>query len=282
MNFHAPVLPAETLELLAPHGGELFVDGTLGLGGHAKLILQKISPKGKLIGLDADERNLQLARENLADFPNAELLHTNFRELDKIVALNSLDGILLDLGVSSPHFDDPERGFSFKKNGPLDLRFDQSQSLTAAVILNSFLEAQIADILRNFGEIGISRKIAHQICVARRRQKFQTTADLVALVEVKSLLPQIFQALRIAVNDELGALENTLNSAPKLLKSGGRIAVIAFHSLEDRLVKNFFREQKKAGILEILTKKPIVPSPAEVQENPRSRSAKLRAAEKRS
>jgi 16S rRNA (cytosine1402-N4)-methyltransferase len=282
VNFHAPVLPAETLELLAPHGGELFVDGTLGLGGHAKLILQKISPKGKLIGLDADERNLQLARENLADFPNAELLHTNFRELDKIVALNSLDGILLDLGVSSPHFDDPERGFSFKKNGPLDLRFDQSQSLTAAVILNSFLEAQIADILRNFGEIGISRKIAHQICVARRRQKFQTTADLVALVEVKSLLPQIFQALRIAVNDELGALENTLNSAPKLLKSGGRIAVIAFHSLEDRLVKNFFREQKKAGILEILTKKPIVPSPAEVQENPRSRSAKLRAAEKRS
>lgn len=278
MNFHAPVLPTETLELLAPHGGELFVDGTLGLGGHAKLILQKISPKGKLIGLDADERNLQLARENLADFPNVELIHSNFRELDKIVALNSLDGILLDLGVSSPHFDDPERGFSFKKNGPLDLRFDQSQPLTAAIILNSFPEAQIADILRNFGEIGISRKIAHQICVARRHQKFQTTADLVALVEVKSLLPQIFQALRIAVNDELGALKNTLNSAPKLLKSGGRIAVISFHSLEDRLVKNFFREQKKAGMLEILTKKPIVPSLAEVQENPRSRSAKLRAA----
>lgn len=280
MNFHAPVLPAETLELLAPQSGELFVDGTLGLGGHAKLILQKISPKGKLIGLDADPRNLQLARENLADFPNAELIHSNFRELDKIVALNSLDGILLDLGVSSPHFDDPERGFSFKKNGPLDLRFDQSQPLTAAIILNSFLENQIADILRNYGEVGISRKIAHQICVARRRQKFQTTADLVDLVEVKSLLPQIFQALRIAVNDELGALENTLNSAPKLLKSGGRIAIISFHSLEDRLVKNFFREQKKAGMLEILTKKPIVPSPAEVQNNPRSRSAKLRAATK--
>ena len=280
MNAHSPVLPAEVVELLAPQKGEFFVDGTLGLGGHARLILERISPGGRLLGLDADPRNLELARKNLSDFPNAEFRNANFRALAEVVPPNSVDGILLDIGVSSPHFDDPARGFSFQKNGPLDLRFDQKQSLDAAEILNFFPENEIADILRNFGEIGISRKLARQIVDARRRKKFATTFDLVEIVAAKKLLPQIFQSLRIAVNDELGALESVLNSAPKILKSGGRIAVIAFHSLEDRIVKNFFREQKKAGILDILTKKPVVASPAEIAENPRARSAKLRAARK--
>ena len=280
MNTHLSVLPAEILELLAPRNGEIFVDGTLGLGGHARLILERISPRGKLIGLDADARNLELARENLRDFPNVELRNSNFRELGKLVAPNSIDGILLDLGLSSPHLDDPERGFSFRKNGPLDLRFDRREKLTAAEILNYFPENEIADILRNFGEIRISRKLARQICDSRKKKKFENTSELAELIVAKKLLPQIFQSLRIAVNDELGALDAVLNSARKILKSGGQIAVISFHSLEDRIVKNYFRERKKSGEFEILTKKPIVPAPAELAKNPRSRSAKLRAARK--
>lgn len=282
MDSHTSVLPAETLDLLAPKRGEVFVDATLGLGGHASLILERISPHGRLIGCDADERNLEVAQKNLKKFPNVEFRHANFRELENFVSPNSVGGILLDLGVSSPHFDDPKRGFSFQKDGPLDLRFDQKQPLDAAEILNAWPEDEIAQVLRDFGEIGISKKIARQICERRRKQRFQTTTDLAEIIEVKKLLPQVFQALRIAVNDELSALEAALNSAPKLLKSGGRIAVIAFHSLEDRIVKNFFRKQKKSGAFEILTKKPVVPTSEEVQKNPRARSAKLRAAMKRS
>ncbi|MCF7845709.1 MAG: 16S rRNA (cytosine(1402)-N(4))-methyltransferase RsmH [Candidatus Peribacteraceae bacterium] len=281
MESHASVLPIETLELLGPKKGEVFIDGTLGLGGHARLILEKISPRGKLIGLDADERNLEIARENLKSFPNIELRHANFRDLEKLVEPNSVDGILLDLGLSSPHLDDASRGFSFQNEGPLDFRFDQNQELTAAIILNSFPENEIALILREFGEIGISKKLARQICRRRWKKKFARTNELVELIEAKRLLPQVFQALRIAVNDELTALERALNSAPKLLKSGGRIAVISFHSLEDRIVKNFFREQKKSGTLEVLTKKPVIPSPEEIKNNPRARSAKLRAALKK-
>ncbi|MFH0833766.1 MAG: 16S rRNA (cytosine(1402)-N(4))-methyltransferase RsmH [Patescibacteria group bacterium] len=280
MNAHESVLPVETLDLLNPKKGEVFLDGTIGLGGHARLILEKIGPTGKLIGLDADQRNLALARQNLNDFKNVEFIHSNFRQIENLVELESIDGVLLDLGLSSPHIDDPSRGFSFQKNGPLDFRFDQKQLLDGAMILNSFPEEGIAKILRDFGEIGISRKLAHQICERRRQKKFEMTFDLVEIVEVKKLLPQIFQALRIAVNDELTSLERALNSIPKILKSGGRIAIISFHSLEDRIVKNFFREQKKAGILEILTKKPVVPDSNEMQKNPRSRSAKLRAAQK--
>ncbi|MFH0776222.1 MAG: 16S rRNA (cytosine(1402)-N(4))-methyltransferase RsmH [Patescibacteria group bacterium] len=281
MNVHLPVLSDEILALLSPRKGEVFLDGTLGLGGHARLILEKIGPTGKLIGLDADARNLILAQKNLAEFTNIEFKNSNFRELAEIAQPNSLDGILLDLGLSSPHLDDSNRGFSFQKNGPLDFRFDQRQSLTGAEILNTWPESEITRILRDFGEIGISKKLARQICDRRKKQKFVQTFDLVDLVQAKSLLPQIFQALRIAVNDELASLEIALNSALEALKSGGRVAVIAFHSLEDRIVKNFFRDQKKIGTLEILTKKPISPSAAEIQKNPRSRSAKLRAAEKR-
>jgi len=277
---HDPVLLTETLELLAPKTGEVFLDGTLGLAGHAQAILERIGPSGKLIGLDLDPRNLKLARENLRKFSNLETYHSNFCELQRFAPANSLDGILLDLGLSSPHLDDAARGFSFRKSGPLDLRFNSEQSLTAAEILNKFPESEIAEILRNFGEIGISKKIARRVVETRRRKKFEKTEDLVAIIDAKSLLPQVFQALRIAVNDELNALETALNSAVGVLKTGGRIAIISFHSLEDRIVKNFFRDQKKLGNFEILTKKPITPSLAEIAENPRSRSGKLRGAGK--
>jgi 16S rRNA (cytosine1402-N4)-methyltransferase len=277
---HLPVLPAEVLELLAPKAGEVFLDGTLGLGGHSREILKQIGSKGRLIGLDLDERNLELARDNLNKFKNLETHHANFRDLLKFVQPNSLDGILLDLGVSSLHLDDASRGFSFQNLGKLDMRFNSTQPLDAAAILNSFPENEIADIFYKFGEIRSSRKIAKQIVEFRRKQKFRQTEDLVGLISSTKLLPQVFQALRIAVNGELENLRDGLNSAVEALKSGGRIAVISFHSLEDRIVKNFFREQKKLKILEILTKKPVVSGSLEIQENPRSRSAKLRVAKK--
>ncbi len=279
-ELHTPVLLAEVLELLNPSKGEVLLDCTLGLGGHAKKILEKTGNTGKLIGLDADTRNLELARENLKDFKNTEFHHANFREFGSIIKPNSLDMILFDLGVSSLHFDDASRGFSFQNMGALDMRFDTTQPLTAAGILNGSTENAIAEILRNYGEIRTSKKIARKIIEFRRRQKFQKTEDLVNLIEARSLLPQIFQALRIAVNDELGSLEVALKDTLEALKSGGRVGVISFHSLEDRIVKNFFRDQKKAGILEVLTKKPISPSPVEITSNPRSRSAKLRVARK--
>ncbi|MCF7836424.1 16S rRNA (cytosine(1402)-N(4))-methyltransferase RsmH [Candidatus Gracilibacteria bacterium] len=277
---HLPVLPVEVLELLAPKAGEVFLDGTLGLGGHAGLILEKIRKTGKLIGLDLDSRNLELAQNNLQKFSNLETHQANFRDLLKFTSPASLDGILLDLGVSSLHFDDASRGFSFQNLGKLDMRFDSTQPLDAAAILNSFPENEIADIFYKFGEIRSSRKIAKQIVEFRRKQKFRQTEDLVNLIAHPKLLPQVFQALRIRVNSELENLEQGLNSAVEALKSGGRIAVISFHSLEDRIVKNFFREQKKLKILEILTKKAVGPSASELAENPRSRSAKLRGARK--
>lgn len=280
MSSHTPVLLREVLELLAPRKGEVFIDGTLGLGGHSEKILEKIGATGKLIGSDADARNLELARANLKNFSNVEFWRANFREIGNFAPPNSIDGVLLDLGLSSLHLDNATRGFSFRNSGPLDMRFDSRQPLTAAGILNGFTESKIADIFFQFGEIRSSRKIARKVVEFRRKQKFSRTEDLVGIVEAKKLLPQIFQALRIAVNDELNSLEKGLRAAEKILKSNGRIAVISFHSLEDRIVKNFFREKKKAGTFEILTKKPITPSPTEVSENPRSRSAKLRAVKK--
>lgn len=274
---HTPVLVREVLDLLDPQEGDLVVDCTLGLGGHAEMLLEKIGDKGKLIGLDADTRNLDLARGRLKDFSNAELIHANFRDLEKFVKPESADVIFFDLGISSPHLDDASRGFSYLRDGPLDMRFDDSSPLTAAGILNGFTENQIANILYEFGEVRTAKKVARGIIEQRRKQKFAKTSDLVKSVEAQSLLPQIFQALRIAVNDELNILTEGLNAALKTLKSTGRMAVISFHSLEDRIVKNFFQDQKKAGVVEVLTKKPVVPSSEEITENPRSRSAKLRA-----
>ena len=277
---HRPVLIAEVLDLLDPQAGEIFLDGTLGLGGHARAVLERVGNKGKLIGLDLDERNLKLAIKKLKEFGNVEFHKANFRDLLDFTEPSSLDGVLLDIGVSSLHFDDASRGFSYQNDGDLDMRFDSTQELSAAGILNSCSEDELAEIFFEFGEIRTAKKIARRIIEARKQKKLRTTRDLAEIIEAKSLLPQVFQALRITVNDELGNLKEGLNAAVEALKSGGRIAVISFHSLEDRIVKNFFREQKKLGVLEVLTKKPVRSGAVEIAANPRSRSAKLRGARK--
>lgn len=272
---HIPVLLAATLQHAALKKEARALDATLGLAGHAREFLKKMGPNGKLVAFEADAENLSLARKNLAEFPNRELHHANFRTIKNYAQKNYFDLIFFDLGVASPQLDVAERGFSFQRPGPLDLRFDRRQILTAAGFLNGATEFEIARVLREFGEIGIAKKIARKIIEFRQRQKFQTTQDLADLIQPVSLRPQVFQALRILVNDELTSLKIALQAVPNLLRRGGKIGVIAFHSLEDRIVKNFLRESLE---LKVLTKKPIKPSSAEQAQNPRARSARLRFA----
>lgn len=275
------------------------LDGTLGLGGHAAALLEIIGKNGALIGLDADPRNLALAQKNLAAFPNFRAVHANFRELAAHAAPASLDLVLFDLGVSSPHFDDATRGFSFRAEGSLDMRLDNTCGKTAADLLAELTERELADLFFQFGEIHSSRRLAGALVRARRTSKITTTTQLANLVEAtfesRSLLPQVFQALRMAVNDELGALAGGLAAALTALKPGGKLAVISFHSGEDRLVKNFLRQEARGCLcppvvwpcacghiprVKIVTKKAVAPSAAEVDANPRARSAHLRIAEK--
>jgi len=297
---HTPVLLDEVLQIIAPQPGETIVDGTLGLAGHGAAFLEAIGQTGQLIGFDADSRNLRLARERIAGHENVRFENRNFREMGQVLAPDSVDVIFLDIGVSSLHFDEAERGFSLKKDGPLDMRLDQSGERTAAEILNFWAEEELADIFHRYGELRSARRLATEILAARKVAKFQTTlrfADFVreTLGSGDSVVAQVFQALRIAVNDELGALEEALVSSLKLLKPGGRVGVISFHSLEDRIVKEFFRTESRDCIcppsepicccghersLKILTKKPVVPEGDEIQKNPRARSAKLRVAQK--
>lgn len=292
---HIPVLLSEVLENLQLTTGDTVVDATLGLGGHSAEMLKIIGGAGKLIGFDVDQRNLEIASKQFQKLPNVKLIQANFREMGNFLSPASVDAILMDIGMSSLHFDDASRGFSFMREGDLDMRLNQSQILTAKAIVNGWSENEIAQILREYGEIRTANKVARKITEARKVKSLETTLDLAAVVEAKTLLPQVFQALRIAVNDELAALQAGLIAAVKLLKPGGRIAVISFHSLEDRIVKNFFRENTKrcicppeklkcdcnhSPLVKIITKKPIKPSAAEIQKNPRSRSALLRIAEK--
>ncbi|MDD3066307.1 MAG: 16S rRNA (cytosine(1402)-N(4))-methyltransferase RsmH [Candidatus Gracilibacteria bacterium] len=292
---HIPVLLSEVLENLQLKVGDTVVDATLGLGGHSLEMLQIIGSQGKLIGFDADPRNLDIATAKFQKFPNVRLIQANFREMGNFLSADSVDAILMDIGMSSLHFDDASRGFSFQREGNLDMRLNQSQPFSAKEIVNGWSENNLMKILREYGEIHTSAKVARGIITARKAKPLETTLDLAAAVEAKTLLPQVFQALRIAVNDELAALQEGLAAAVKLLKPDGRIAVISFHSLEDRIVKNFFRENTKrcicppeklkcdcnhSPLLKIITKKPIKPSKEEIQKNPRSRSALLRIAEK--
>lgn len=284
-------------------GGQ-YIDGTVGAGGHAAGILAASSPDGRLLGLDADPNVLALARERLAAFgERAVLVHANFRTLAyqaRLRGFDPVDGILLDLGLSSMQLDVPERGFAFQHEGPLDMRFDPAQATTAADLVNHLPEAELADLIYHYGEEPAARRIARAI-VARR--PIQTTTELAEIV--RRAVPghhrrhpatRTFQALRIAVNQELDALEEVLPQAVELLKPGGRLAIITFHSLEDRLVKEFFRKEARGCLcppeaptcvcghqasLRIVTRHPIQPREAEAEHNPRSRSAKLRIAEKR-
>lgn len=296
----------EVLEALRPHAGGCYVDGTLGGAGHAAAILRASAPDGRLLGMDRDEAAIQTARERLGEFgERVELKRGNYSEMSAWVAPLSCDGVLLDLGVSSPQLDWPERGFSFQAEGPLDMRMDQRQSLTAARLLNEADEQELARIFWELGEERQARRFAREIVTQRAAQPFQTTKELADLIE--RLAPrhgrrthpatQVFQALRMAVNDELGSLARGLEAAVQVLKPGGRLAVITFQSLEDRRVKDFGKERtrdytfegevdvpelRKPRVPEMrwVQRKAILPGAEEQAENPRSRSAQLRVLEK--
>jgi len=287
---HTPVLLAEVLGLLSPEPGQRFIDATLGLGGHAAAILPRILPGGRLLGIDCDAEALAQAAARLAAFRgHFELVHGNFRDLGELASragIAKADGVLFDLGLSSYQLEAPSRGFSFASDGPLDMRMDRGGRTTAARLIARSSVAELERILREFGEERFARRIARAL--VERRKELRTTRDLASLVErvvprrERRIHPatRTFQALRIAVNDELGALEAALKGLPRWLAPGGRVAVISFHSLEDRIVKQAFRDHEAAGEVEVVTRKPLRPSAAEVATNRRARSARLRVAER--
>ncbi len=292
-SVHKPVLLKEVLDYLIPAPDKNFIDCTFGGGGHGVEILKRIAPEGKLLAIDADiETSNQIS--DIRNNKNIIFINDNFRNLQEIVAKKfpySVQGILLDLGLSSDQLENSGRGFSFQKDEPLDMRFDTRQSLTAAEILNSYSLEALYDIFKNYGEYPHARRLCQGIFRTRKITKFKTTQQLVALVlEIQprrffdKLHPatKVFQALRIAVNDELESLKEVLPQAVDILSANGRLMVISFHALEDRIVKNFFRDlaRQEVPVIKILTKKPVVPSEEEIRQNPRSRSAKMRVAEK--
>lgn len=289
---HAPVLRAEVLALLQPRPGGRYLDATVGLGGHAEAILQASEPTGTLLGIDRDGEALILAAERLAPFgPRVRLRQGRHEAMAELVsAEEGFDGILFDLGASSLQLDSAARGFSFGREGPLDMRMDQSGGETAADLVNRHPERELADLIFRWGEERWSRKIARAIVEARRQAPIRTTtalADIVARAIPRGAWPRhihpatrTFQALRIAVNEELTGLGPALEGAVDLLRPGGRIAAISFHSLEDRIVKQTWRQLAASGRGRILTKRPVTPGEAEIAANPRARSAKLRAMER--
>lgn len=296
-NTHIPVLMGETISMLKISAGMVVVDGTLNAGGHSKVIAEYLGKDGVLVGIDRDEDALELARENLKDETcDVRIVHGNYRDIATILATENLDKadrILLDIGLSSRQLDVSGRGFSFKKDEPLLMTFERDSKeclFTAQDIVNEWDEENIADILYGYGDERFSRRIARGIIAAREIKKITTTHELVDIVSKsipawyrhKKIAPatKTFQALRIAVNDELGALRDGIDKSIESLKPGGRLAIITFHSGEDRIVKHTFRKYDTDGIVKVLTKRPLGPSEEEIKENPRSRSAKLRVVKK--
>lgn len=310
MDFdHVPVMLAEVLKYLDVRPQGTYVDGTVGGGGHSREIARRLGPQGRLVGIDQDPAALQAAGQALAEFGGRiSLVHANFREMDRVLQdlqISAVDGVLLDLGVSSHQFDTAERGFSYRTDAPLDMRMNPTQEVSARDLVNTADEAELVRILFDYGEERFARRIAARIVARRQRAAIETTGDLAALVT--DAIPaatrrtgphparRTFQGLRIAVNDELGSLERGLGRAFDLLKPGGRLVVITFHSLEDRIAKQTFVAQARGCICpphqpvctcdrspeaRILTRKPVTAGEAELAANPRSRSAKLRALEK--
>jgi 16S rRNA (cytosine1402-N4)-methyltransferase len=307
---HVPVLLAEVLEALAPERGGLFVDCTLGMGGHAEAILDA-SPHARLVGIDRDAEALALARERLARFGDRfRAAHADYRQIVELLEREApgepVAGILADLGVSSFQLDEAERGFSFSRPAALDMRMDRSRGETAADVVNTLPEGELADLIYEYGEERASRRIARAICRARERARIETTTELAEIVARASGIPRhkqrihpatrTFQALRIAVNEELDGLDRFLGEATAALTApGGRIAIVTFHSLEDRIVKRTFNALSgqcscppgfpvcvcgAKRIVRTLTRKPVIASEREIEANPRARSAKLRAAER--
>jgi len=307
---HVPVLLDEVIDFLRCEPDKIYVDANLGDGGHAEYILKKSSPKGILVGIDRDEDSIKFAGDRLSLYKErAFIFHENFKNIKNIVreraGISNVNGILFDLGVSTRQLMTAERGFSFSKDSPLDMRMDRSAGITAFEIINNKSENELRDIIRRYGEERWAKEIARAIVRERGRTPIKTTSQLSNIV-VSAIPPayrperihpatKTFQAVRIAVNSEIEVLEDALRDAVDILNIGGRICVISYHSLEDRIVKNLFKELErgcicppnmprcvcgKKGIIKILTKKPATPSEGEIERNPRSRSAKLRAAEK--
>jgi 16S rRNA (cytosine1402-N4)-methyltransferase len=298
-DYHIPVLLSETLEGLNIQPDGIYVDCTFGGGGHSRAILSRLGANGKLVAFDQDDD----AKKNLPDDERLVFVSHNFRHLQRFLRLEQItavDGIMADLGVSSHQFDEAERGFSTRFNADLDMRMDQRQSLTAFDVVNTYTEQQLHKLFELYGEVTNSKTLARKIVQVRNTASLKTIDGFKNAVRdiVKGnpnkYFAQVFQALRIEVNDELGALKEMLEQIPNLLKPGGRVAIITFHSLEDRLVKNFFRRgsfdepeenpfinTEPVNELKIITKKPVGPTDEEMKRNPRSRSAKLRVAEKK-
>ena len=304
---HIPVMLEECIENLKINPDGIYVDGTMGGAGHSYQIAKRLSKKGLLIGIDRDEEALKVAKERLKEFENVRFVHDNHDNIKEAIAnlnIDKVDGVLLDLGVSSYQIDERTRGFTYIQDGPLDMRMDKSQALTAEDIVNNYKEEELARIIYEYGEEKFSRRIAKNICEYRKEKRITTTGELVSIIE-KSI-PRIhgdkghpakrtFQAIRIEVNDEIKPLYNTVKDSIEILKSKGRLCIITFHSLEDRSVKQAYSDSEgkcicppglpycacgKKTLGKIITKKPILPNDKEMIQNSRSRSAKLRVFEK--
>ena len=302
---HVPVMLKESLDLLITDQSGVYFDATLGFGGHSSEILKRINSEGRLVAADVDTDAFSFSQNKFAEKSGVSLYNFNYSFIDVIAKIESIqyfDGVLADLGVSSFQLDNPESGFTYRNDAALDLRMDKTKKITAADVLNTFDEEDIANIIYEFGEEKNSRKIARSISEKRATQKIETTGQLVAIIndlvpEIfrRKTLSRVFQALRIYVNDELGNLKLFLENSLKVLKTGGRIVVITYHSLEDRIVKDFFKNEtivnlspkedplgliKLESRLKLINKKPIVPTENEIRDNYRARSAKLRVAER--
>jgi len=289
---HKPVMVDEVLDYLNLQSGQTILDCTVGSGGHAVRILDKIKPDGFLIGIDKDMEILQTTKQSLSKITGKfKLYHADYSDIDEVLRqadIDEVNGVLLDLGVSSLQFDQADRGFSFAKEAPLDMRMDRSCGITAQNLIQRLSETELAELLWKYGEERWSRRIARAVLKEEKGAGITSTRQLAAIVERvvprgKSKIhpaTRVFQALRIAVNKELDNLEIFLDKIYNYMALGARIVIISFHSLEDRIVKNKFIQKAKQNIFKVLTKKPVTPREAEIEENVRSRSAKLRAAER--
>jgi 16S rRNA (cytosine1402-N4)-methyltransferase len=293
-SIHTSVMLPEVLEYLNLSEGGCVVDFTLGIGGHALEMLKRIGAEGRLIGIDRDGESLELARQRLKDYQSqCTLFQSDYRNMDEVLShagVREVDAMLFDLGISSYQLNNAQRGFSLRLEGPLDMRMDTRSYISAYDLINSLSEKELATILKNFGQERWHHRIAHYVVNRRGRAPIESTKDLRELVQKavpnryqrEKIHPatRTFQAIRIAVNRELEALSVAMDKCLEYLKKGGRVCVISFHSLEDKIVKERFRALAKEGRVQLLTKKPLRPTPEEVHQNPRSRSARLRAAER--
>jgi 16S rRNA (cytosine1402-N4)-methyltransferase len=293
---HTPVMLEQVLEYLLLKPGQVIVDATFGFGGHSRMISERIGETGTLVGIDRDRESLAAARESLGEVSNRiRFAHGNFSDLDRVLkglSINRIDGILFDLGISSFQLSDVDRGFSFQTDGPLDMRMDRDSYISASDLVNNLSEEELSQLLKDFGQERWHNRIARILVQERQRRAITTTGQLSDIV-VSAIPPKYrrfhyrihpatrtFQAIRIAVNRELESLEAAITKAIRLLNSGGRICVISFHSLEDRIVKFAFKKFASEQVIKIITPKPLTPLESQVKDNPRSRSAKLRVAEK--